>query len=176
MSLRRNHALWRDFSPGAFPVTIRTDDLLLAEGLSAELREKGFLVKRLMLIPVSCSIHAWTGENFSSHSLAPDLKATITNYLVSQSLPVLLPPIVRKADSKEINIDPPSAKNFPLSQRHYAEVANGFTVSVNVERTNPHFALIEQKLMALGVRRVKTHVEAVVLGRTSFILAVHLRL
>ena len=29
-------------------------------------------------------------------------------------------------------------------------------MSVNVDRTSPHFAQIEQKLMALGVRRVKT--------------------
>ena len=35
--------------PGAFPITIRTDDLLLAEGLSVQLREKGFLVKPRML-------------------------------------------------------------------------------------------------------------------------------
>ena len=93
---------------------------------------------------------------FSNHSLASDLKTTIANYLVSQSLPSLLPPIIRKADSKEINIDLPSSKNFPLSQRRYSEVAREFTVSVNVERTSPHFAQIEQKLMALGVRRVKT--------------------
>lgn len=142
--------------PGAFPVTIRTDDLLLAEGLSVELREKGFLVKTAYVDSSELLNPCMDWGEFASHSLASDLKTTIANYLVSQSLPILLPPIIRKADSKEINIDLPSAKNFPLSQRNYAEVAKDFTVSVNVDRTNPHFALIEQKLMALGVRRVKT--------------------
>ena len=59
---------------------------------------------------------------FSTHTLAADLKNVISNYLTSQSLPNLLPPIIRKMDSKEINIDLPSAKNFPLSQRRYSDV------------------------------------------------------
>ena len=142
--------------PGAFPVTIRTDDLLLAEGLSVQLREKGFLVKTAYVDSCELLNPCMDWGEFSNHSLASDLKTTIVNYLVSQSLPSLLPPIIRKSDSKEINIDLPSSKNFPLSQRRYSEVAKAFTVSVNVERTNPHFAQIEQKLMALGVRRVKT--------------------
>lgn len=142
--------------PGAFPVTIRTDDLLLAEGLSTVLREKGFLVKTAYVDSSELLNPCMDWGEFASHPLSSDLKTTIANYLVSQSLPMLLHPIVRKSDSKEINIDLPSSKNFPLSQSRYVQVAKDFTVSVNVDRANPHFAHIEQKLMALGVRRVKT--------------------
>ena len=142
--------------PGAFPVTIRTDDLLLGEGLSTELRAKGFLVKTAYVDSSSLLKPCMDWGEFATHAMAVDLKTTIANYLISQSLPPLLTPIVRKSDNKEINIDLPSAKNFPLSSRRYNEVASSFTVSVNVERSNPHFAQIEQKLMALGIRKVKT--------------------
>ena len=142
--------------PGAYPVSIRTDDLLLAEGLSAQLREKGFLVKTAYVDSSELLKPCMDWGEFSTHTLAADLKNTISSYLTSQSLPTLLPPIIRKIDSKEINIDLPSGKNFPLPQRRYSKVARGFTVSVNLERSNPYFAQLEQKLMGLGVRRVKT--------------------
>ena len=109
-----------------------------------------------MLIQVELLKPCMDWGEFSTHTLAADLKNTISNYLTAQSLPNLLPPIIRKMDSKEINIDLPSSQNFPLPQRRYSDVARGFTVSVNLERSNPHFSQLEQKLLALGVRRVKT--------------------
>ena len=142
--------------PGAFPVTIRTDDLLLAEGLSTELRAKGFLVQTEYVQSSELLKPCMDWGEFSTHTLAGDLKVTVANYLANQSLPGLLPPIVRKLDCKKINIDLPSATNFPLSQKRYSDVGKEFTVSVNVERSNPHFALLEQKLLGLGVRKVKT--------------------
>jgi hypothetical protein len=142
--------------PGAFPVTIRTDDLLLAEGLSAQLREKGFMVKTAYVDSHELLKPSLDWGEFANHVMAPDLKNMVTTYLLDKSLPPLLPPVIRHSDSKNINLDLPSAKNFPLTARKYRNIAKAYTVSVNLERSNPHFTIIEQKLQELGVRRVKT--------------------
>ena len=142
--------------PGAFPVRIRTDDLLLAEGLSTQLREKGFMVRTAYVDSRELLKPCLDWGEFSNHVMAPDLKNMVTAYLLNKSLPTLLPPVVRNVDSKEINIDLPSAKNFPLTPQRYRSLARSYTVSVNLERSNPHFSVVEKKLQELGVRRVKT--------------------
>ena len=142
--------------PGAFPVMIRTDDLLLAEGLSTQLREKGFMVKTAYVDSHELLKPCLDWGEFSNHLMAPDLRNMVTAYLLDKSLPTLLPPVVRNVDSKEINIDLPSAKNFPLTPQRYRSLGRSYTVSVNLERSNPHFLIVEKKLLELGVRRVKT--------------------
>ncbi len=141
--------------PGAFPVMIRTDDLLLAEKLSAPLRAKGFLIKTAYVDSKKLLKPCMDWGEFATHPMAPDLQSIVSTFLADNALPVLMEPIVRKTDCKEINIDLPSAKNFPLHPRKYKEIGKLYTVSINVERSNPHYESIEQKLMALGVRRVK---------------------
>lgn len=141
--------------PGAFPITIRTDDLLLAEGLTTQLRDAGFMVKTAYAEPSQLLNPCMDWGEFANHPKAGDLNTIVALFLAGNGLPPMLPPIIRKQDSKEINIDLPSAINFPVTPHKYKRVGRNYTVSVNVERSNPHFSKIESELLALGVRRVK---------------------
>lgn len=142
--------------PGAYPIQIRTDDLTLASELGDQLRQIGFAVDTAFVQSSSLLNPCMDWGEFSTHILASDLRDMVQNFLNSKGLPNLLPSVVRKSDSKQINIDLPSAQNFPLNKRRYRSIGRPYTVSINLERANPHFATIENALKELGVRRIRT--------------------
>lgn len=142
--------------PGAYPVQIRTDDLTLASELGDQLRQMGFAVDTAFVQSSALLNPCLDWGEFNTHILASDLRDTIQNFLNAKGLPNLLPPVVRKSDSKQINIDLPSAQNFPLNKRRYRSIGRQYTVSINLHRSNPHYATIERSLKELGVRRIRT--------------------
>lgn len=141
--------------PGAYPVTIRSDDLSYVDGLCQQLRRSGFNARSEHCMRRDLIGPSIRWGQLSTHAQSSHFVNEINRFVSDKGFAAIPRPIIHKEDDPRVIVTLPSPSLVQDISRAEQRHARRLNVVINIDDSDSRAASLQRSLRSLGFRRIR---------------------